>query len=394
MTNYTYLIIGGGMTAAAAVDGIREVDSTGSIGLISAEQDSPYDRPPLTKGLWKGKSLDSIWWDAKKSDVTTHLGRVVREVVPGQKRVLCEDGAAFAYDKLLLATGGTPRRLPFGEDHIIYFWTLPDYHRLRALTETGQRFAVIGGGFIGSEIAAALTMNGKQVVMIFPDSDISARVFPPPLARYVTDLYRNKGIDVLTGQQPIGVERRDGRYGLTTNTKRETVVDGVIAGIGIEPNVDLAKAIGLEIEDGIIVDELLRTSRADIYAAGDAVSFYNLALETRVRVEHEDNANSMGRLAGRNMAGKSEPYHHLPFFYSDLFDLGYEAVGQTDSRLETFADWRRPNEEGVIYYLKDSRVRGVLLWNVWEQIDAARRLIAEPGPFNAENLKGRIAAEA
>lgn len=394
MTNYTYLIIGGGMTAAAAVDGIREVDSTGSIGLISAEQDSPYDRPPLTKGLWKGKSLDSIWWDAKKSDVTTHLGRVVREVVPGQKRVLCEDGAAFAYDKLLLATGGTPRRLPFGEDHIIYFRTLPDYHRLRALTETGQRFAVIGGGFIGSEIAAALTMNGKQVVMIFPDSDISARVFPQPLARYVTDLYRNKGIDVLTGQQPIGVERRDGRYGLTTNTKREIVVDGVIAGIGTGPNVDLAGAIGLEIEDGIIVDELLRTSRADIYAAGDAVSFYNPALETRVRVEHEDNANSMGRLAGRNMAGKSEPYHHLPFFYSDLFDLGYEAVGQTDTRLETFADWKRPNEEGVIYYLKDGRVRGVLLWNVWEQIDAARRLIAEPGPFNAENLKGRIAAEA
>jgi 3-phenylpropionate/trans-cinnamate dioxygenase ferredoxin reductase subunit len=137
----------------------------------------------------------------------------------------------------------------------------------------------------------------------------------------------------------------------------------------------------------------LRTSRPDIYAAGDAVSFYNPALGTHLRVEHEDNANSMGRLVGRNMAGKSEPYHHLPFFYSDLFDLGYEAVGQTDSRLVTFADWKRPNEEGVIYYLKNDRVRGVLLWNVWEQVEAARRLIAEPGPFNAENLKGRIAAK-
>lgn len=394
MTNYTYLIIGGGMTAAAAVDGIREVDSTGSIGLISAEQDSPYDRPPLTKGLWKGKPLDSVWWDTKKNELTMHLGRVVREVVADQKRILCEDGTAFAYEKLLLATGGMPRRLPFGGDHIIYFRTLPDYHRLRALTETGQRFAVIGGGFIGSEIAASLAMNGKQVVMIFPDSDIGTRVFPPPLARFVTDFYRHKGIEVLTGQQPIGVERRDGRYVVTTSIKREIVVDGVIAGIGIEPNVDLAKAIGLELEDGIIVDELLRTSRPDIYAAGDAGSFYNPSLGTRVRVEHEDNANSMGRLAGRNMAGKSEPYHHLPFFYSDLFDLGYEAVGQTDSRLETFADWKRPNEEGVIYYLKDGRVRGVLLWNVWEQVDAARRLIAEPGLFNAENLKGRIAAEA
>ena len=141
-------------------------------------------------------------------------------------------------------------------------------------------------------------MNGKEVVMIFPDSDISARVFPPPLARFVSDFYRNKGIEVLTGQQPIGVEPRDGRYVIRTDAKREMIVDGVIAGIGIEPNVDLARVIGLKIEDGIIVDELLRTNHPDIYAAGDAVSFYNPALETRLRVEHEDNANSMGRLAG------------------------------------------------------------------------------------------------
>ncbi len=392
MTHYRYLIIGGGMTSAAAVDGIREVDSTGTIGLISAEQDAPYDRPPLTKGLWKGKSLDSIWRDTKERGVTMHLGRVAREIMPEKKHVRCDNEEVFTYERLLLATGGTPRRLPFGGDDIIYFRTLPDYRRLRALTETGQRFVVIGGGFIGSEIAAALTLNGKEVVMIFPDSDISVRIFPPPLARFVSDFYRNKGIEVLTGQQPIGVERRDGRYVLMTSTKQEIVVDGIIAGIGIEPNVDLARAIGLEIEDGIIVDELLRTNHPDIYAAGDAVSFYNPALETRLRVEHEDNANSMGRLAGRNMAGKSEPYHHLPFFYSDLFDLGYEAVGQTDSRLETFVEWTKPNKEGVIYYLKNGRVRGVLLWNVWEQIDAARRLIAEPGPFNAANLKGRLTA--
>ena len=393
MKGYTYLIIGGGMTAAAAVDGIGEVDTTGSIGLISAEQDSPYDRPPLTKGLWKGKSLDSIWRDTKKRGVTTHLGQVVREVVADQKHVLCEDGTAFTYEKLLLATGGMPRRLPFGGDHIIYYRTLSDYRRLRSLTETGRRFAVIGGGFIGSEIAAALSMNGKEVVMIFPDSDIGARIFPLPLAQFVSDFYRNKGVEVLAGQQPIGVERQDGRYVLTTSANQDIIVDGLIAGIGIEPNVGLARSIGLKIEDGIIVDELLRTSRPDIYAAGDAVSFYNPALGTHLRVEHEDNANSMGRLVGRNMAGKSEPYHHLPFFYSDLFDLGYEAVGQTDSRLVTFADWKRPNEEGVIYYLKNGRVRGVLLWNVWEQVEAARRLIAEPGPFNAENLKGRIAAK-
>lgn len=121
---------------------------------------------------------------------------------------------------------------------------------------------------------------------------------------------------------------------------------------------------------------------------------YNATLGKRLRVEHEDNSNTMGHAAGRNMAGASEQYQHLPFFYSDMFDLGYEAVGELDSRLETFADWKRPNEEGVIYYLQNERVRGVLLWNVWERVEAARRLIAEPGPFSAANLRGRLPVKA
>jgi NADPH-dependent 2,4-dienoyl-CoA reductase/sulfur reductase-like enzyme len=148
------------------------------------------------------------------------------------------------------------------------------------------------------------------------------------------------------------------------------------------------------VENGIVVDDFLRTSAPDVYAAGDVANFANPALGHRLRVEHEDNANTMGSLAGRGMAGAPEPYQHLPFFYSDLFDLGYEAVGETDSRLATVADWREPHREGVIYYLRDGRVRGVLLWNTWGQVDAARRLIAEPGPFHAEELRGRLPAAA
>jgi NADPH-dependent 2,4-dienoyl-CoA reductase/sulfur reductase-like enzyme len=138
------------------------------------------------------------------------------------------------------------------------------------------------------------------------------------------------------------------------------------------------------------VDEFLRTSNKNIYAAGDVATFFNPSLRKQIRVEHEDNANTMGRLAGRNMAGKNDPYHHLPFFYSDMFELGYEAVGELDSRLEIFSDWKRPFEEGVVYYLKNDRVRGVLLWNVWKQVDAARELIANPGPLKPSNLKGRL----
>jgi 3-phenylpropionate/trans-cinnamate dioxygenase ferredoxin reductase component len=398
MPNYTYLIVGGGMTAAAAVQGIREVDPGGPIGLLSAEGHPPYDRPPLSKKLWKGKPLESIWRHTdERPGVTLHLGRTARHLDLQNKRVTDEQGSVYGYDKLLLATGGTPRRLPFGGEEIIYFRTLDDYQRLRDLTRQGRRFAVIGGGFIGSEVAAALAMNGKEVVMAFPEEGIGRRTFPSDLAQFLNDFYRQKGVEVLAEELVAGLETRGSRHVLTVRNaqgqgEREIEADGVVAGIGIQPNVELARAAGLEVEDGIRVDASLRTSHPDVYAAGDVANFYNPALDKRLRVEHEDNANTMGRLAGQAMAGRAVAYDHLPFFYSDLFELGYEAVGEVDSRLETVADWKEPHRKGVVYYLRDGRVRGVLLWNVWEQVDAARKLIAEPGPFRPENLKGRLPA--
>ena len=394
MTNYHYLIVGGGMTAAAAVEGIREVDASGAIGIISLEQDPPYDRPPLSKGLWKDKPLESVWRKLDQRGVTMHLGRNAREILVSRKCVIDDRGDFFGYKKLLLATGGKPRKLPFGDDDVIYYRTLSDYRRLRALTEKGRKFAVIGGGFIGAEIAASLAANGKKVVMIFPGKGIGARIFPEPLSSFVSDYYQRKGVELVAGQKIVGLERRGKQHILTTGSDEKIVVDGVVVGIGLEPNVELAQSIGLPVEDGIVVDDFLRTNQADIYAAGDVAAAYNWTLGKRVRVEHEDNANSMGRVVGRNMAGRQEQYGHLPFFYSDMFELGYEAVGELDSRLETYADWRRPNEEGVIYYLKNGRVRGVLLWNVWEQVEAARQLIAEPGPFSTRSLTGRLPVKA
>ncbi len=387
------------MTADAAVHGIREVDHGGSIGLLSAERHLPYDRPPLSKKLWKGKPLESIWRQTERQGVSVHLGRTARHLDLQNRRVTDDQGATYGYGKLLLATGGTPRRLPFGGEQIIYFRTLDDYERLRALTAAGagQHFAVIGGGFIGSEIAAALAMNGKKVVMAFPEAGIGSRMFPPDLARFLNDFYQQKGVEVLAGHLVDGMDARGGRAVLKVRNAqgqgaREVEADGIVAGIGIQPNVELAQAAGLVVENGIRVDAFLRTSHPDIYAAGDVANFYNPALDKRLRVEHEDNANTMGRLAGQAMAGRTVTYDHLPFFYSDLFDLGYEAVGEVDSRLETVADWKEPYREGVVYYLRDGRVRGVLLWNIWEQVEAARSLIAEPGPFRPENLKGRLPA--
>lgn len=393
MAENTYLIVGGGMTADAAIRGIREADATGTIGVIGAESDPPYNRPPLSKGLWKGDPETSIWRPPAPAGVTFHLGRRAVGLDAQAKRVTDDQGTSYAFSKLLLATGGAPRRLPLEAEDIIYFRTLADYRRLRALTREPRRFGVLGGGFIGTEIAAALRMQGCDVVMLVPESGLCARVFPD-LSAFVSDYYRQKGIEVRTGEGVGGLDRGGDRTVLRTTGQHSITVDTVVAGLGIQPSVELAQQAGLRVENGIVVDENCRTSHPAVYAAGDVASFHNPALGARIRVEHEDNANAMGAATGRNMAGQATPYHHLPFFYSDMFELGYEAVGELDARLETVSDWKEPFREGVVYYLKGGRVRGALLWNTWGQVDAARALIAEPGPFRANDLKGRIPAKS
>jgi 3-phenylpropionate/trans-cinnamate dioxygenase ferredoxin reductase component len=390
MQHYKYLIIGAGMTADAAIQAIREADPNGTIGLIGKEPHPPYDRPPLSKKLWKGKPLEIIWRETEKYGVEIHAGKEIMAIDPAGKSAEDNEGTTYTWEKLLLATGGTTRRLPFGGDDVIYFRTLDDYQRLRGLTGEGKKIAVIGAGFIGTEIAAALAMNGIETVMIFTGEDLCERIFPRDMAQYLSDYYRKKGVHLLNGQTVTGLERHGGSLTVTTSGNETITVDGVVAGLGILPNVELARAAGLEVGNGIVVDEFLRTGNPDIFAAGDVALFYNPALAKRMRVEHEDNANAMGLTAGRNMAGGRQPYHHLPFFYSDMFELGYEAVGEIDARLETFSDWQTPYRKGVVYYLSEGRVRGVLLRNVWEQVEAARRLIAAPGPFRPEDLRGRL----
>jgi NADPH-dependent 2,4-dienoyl-CoA reductase/sulfur reductase-like enzyme len=391
MHAYDYLVIGGGMTADAAAHGIREVDTTGSIGIISNEEDAPYSRPPLSKALWKGEPERSVWKGTESIGVTLHLERSATTLDAAARKVTDDKGDQYQYRSLLLATGATPRHFTFPDDGVVYYRTLRDYRRLRALADKESRFVVIGGGFIGSEIAAALRMNERDVVMIIPESGISARVFPADLARFLVDYYRQKGVDVHTDATVSGMDTASGKTTVRTSA-RSFVGDSVVAGIGVVPNVVLASQAGIETKDGIPVDDRLRTSRDGVYAAGDVASFMNTALGVRQRVEHEDNALTMGKAAGRSMAGDATRYHHTPFFYSDLFDLGYEAVGVLDSRLETFADWKDPFREGVVYYLGDGRVRGVLLWNTWGQVDAARALIEEPRPVKPESLRGRLPA--
>ncbi len=390
MKHYRYLIIGGGLTGDAAVKGIRELDEEGSIGMISLEPDPPYSRPPLSKGLWKGRPVEKIWRNTQDKGAELHLGHKVIKLDPQGKSIQDEEGHEYSFDKLLLATGGTPNQLPFGKDKIIYYRNFQDYQRLRALSENKESFLVIGGGFIGSEIAAALRMVGKEVTMVFPEDAISANVFPQDLSQYINNYYREQGVKIVSGDTVTSIEDTGDHLSVHTKNGKFFEVDGVVAGIGVHPNVELAQQAGLKVENGIVVDEHLMTTAPDIYAAGDVANFYHTALGKRKRVEHEDNAIQMGKLAGRNMAGANESYTHAPMFYSDLFKLGYEAVGELNSKLEMVADWKEQYKKGVVYYLEDGRVRGVLLWNVWDTVPAASELLAEPGPFTSTGLIGKL----
>jgi 3-phenylpropionate/trans-cinnamate dioxygenase ferredoxin reductase component len=392
MRTTRYLIAGGGMTADAACKGIRDFDPNGTITVVAEEAHPPYARPPLSKALWKGDEESTIWRGTADLGVEVWLGRTIVALDLEARRATDDAGKTYAYERLLLATGGGPRRLPFGGDEVIYFRTLDDYRRLRALADEGARFLVIGGGFIGSEIAAALASNGRSVTMVFPEPGIGARIFPAELSAFVTDYYRAQGVEVLAGASVTAIERVGDRVRVATGDGRTLEADAAVAGLGIAPRVELAADAGLTVDDGIVVDDRGRVDGHErVFAAGDVARFPEVALGGARRVEHEDHAKSHGRRVGANMAGADEPYDHLPFFYSDLFDLGYEAVGELDSRLQTTADLTELGGEGTVHYLDDEgRPRGVLLWNRFGHVDAARDLIRAGEPVEPGALLERV----
>jgi NADPH-dependent 2,4-dienoyl-CoA reductase/sulfur reductase-like enzyme len=388
MRSYRYLIVGGGMTADAACKGIREQDADGTIGLVGDDPHPPYKRPPLTKGLWTGSCEDSIWCRTEDARVDLQLGRRIVAVDVEQRRATDDRGDEYAYERLLLATGGRPRTFAANAVDVVYFRTLDDYHRVRERAAAGASFVVIGGGFIGSELAASVTATGCKVTMVFPEPGIGWRLFPGDLAAVVTDEYRSRGVELFAGETVEAIDRTASGARVTLGQGRTIEADCIVAGLGIEPNVELANAVGLPVDNGIVVDQYGRAGgRDDVFAAGDAASFPVAALGAQMRVEHEDHAKSHGRLVGANMTGAREPYEHLPFFYSDLFDFGYEAVGAIDSRMQTVAHWIDPGKKGVVAYLNDAgQPRGFLLWGIFGRVDAARDLIRAGGSIGDDTL--------
>ncbi|WIE54980.1 FAD/NAD(P)-binding oxidoreductase [Curtobacterium sp. MCBD17_003] len=393
MTDHRYLVIGGGMVADAAAKGIREIDEQGSIGILSTDVDTPYARPALSKKLWTDPDFSWDKVDLHTADATgaeIHLRTTVVAIDRTAKSVTTDDGQRFGYERLLIATGGTPTPLPIEhDDRVIDYRSAEDYRRLRGFADQHAHVIVVGGSYIGTELAAALVQNGATVTLVHPDDVLGGSMFPADLAAAFERRYRDAGVDLVGGRKVTDGRGTDDGVIVTLDDGRELRADAVVSGLGITPNVDLARDAGLPVDDGVVVSATLVTEDPDVFAAGDVAEYPDLVLGRR-RVEHVDNAQEQGRQAGRNLAGADEPYTHTPYYYSNVFDIGYEAVGRVQATLRTVEEWAAPLEQGVVYYLDGDVTRGVLLWNVQGQRDAARQVLAEAEALTPDMLPGRI----
>jgi len=379
--DYDYLIIGGGMAADTAAKGIRERDSDGTIGILGEESNAPFPRPALSKKLWTDDDFsedDAALDTADETGAELHLGARADTIDREAKVVTTSTGDSYGYDKLLIATGGHPRQIPSlpPSDRVIYYRTLAHYHRLRATVADHPHVAVVGGGYIGTEIAAALVQNGSTVTLIHPDDVLGSHTFPKVIADEVDAMFADAGVELHAGAKVEGGTSTGHGVTLDLSDGTRVTADYVVIGLGIEPAGVLARRSGLETssDGGIVVDEHLTTSDPSVLAAGDVAEYPDRILGRR-RVEHVDNANEMGAAAGRILAGSDETYDHTPYFYSDLFDAWYEAVGTLDAGLETVVV-EKADGGRIVYYVGDDEVVGVLLWKFADGLDAAREVLA------------------
>ena len=332
----TFVIVGGGLAGAKAAETLREEGFDGRVVLLSDEPEPPYERPPLSKGYLLGNDdrdtafvHPAPWYG--EHDIELRLGTRVTALDPGAHEVELDGGERLGYTKLLLATGSEPRRLDLpGADleDVRYLRNLPDSDHLRDVLDEGHRVAIIGGGWIGLEVAAAARTHGADVTLIeIADLPLQA-VLGDDIARVFADLHREHGVDLWLGTGVREIVGDNGRVvAVVTSDGDEIMADTVVVGIGIAPRTELAAAAGLTIENGVAVDAGFRTSDPDIYAAGDVAAIENPLVGTRVRVEHWANALDGGPAAARSMLGKDVSWDKPPYFFTDQYDLGMEYTG-------------------------------------------------------------------
>uniref|UniRef100_A0A2M3Z799 Putative programmed cell death protein n=1 Tax=Anopheles braziliensis TaxID=58242 RepID=A0A2M3Z799_9DIPT len=474
-----YLLIGGGTASIAAFRAIRVHDAKAKVLMITNELEMPYMRPPLSKELWYNpvhtEPLKFRQWnggersiyyeppdyyleplklnEAANGGVAVARGYEVQRLDVVNRRAILTDGTEIEYDKCLIATGARPKNLPIFESaplavrqRVTLFKSVHDFEQLSGRLSDGCQVAIIGGGFLGSELACALSKSEQtrqkkiEVYQLFHEGGNMAKILPEYLSSWTTERLREEGVKVWPKTQVKAVDMQGEKVRLTLVDDSVLLVDQVIVAVGSEPNTNLAKTSGLEVDPtngGFLVDAELR-ARSNVYVAGDAACFYDTKLGRR-RVEHHDHAIVSGRLAGENMVGKNNPYTHQSMFWSDLGPrISYEAIGLIDSSLPTVAVFakrsaeelarsiagasdseklqaanaigdgpkkeqavpvpattkdKEPSEDfdkGVIFYLRDKKVVGMVLWNVFNRMGTARKILDQHTEYDDLNEVAKL----
>ncbi|HEU5042811.1 MAG TPA: FAD-dependent oxidoreductase [Nocardioidaceae bacterium] len=384
----TFVIVGGGLAAAKAVETLRERGFEGHLVLYGEEHHLPYERPPLSKGYLLGNDpLDSAfvhppeWFDANGVDL--RLGTAVTELDLRGHTVRAGD-ESVDYDRLLVATGARPRHLAMADDSgapVAYLRTIEDSQRLRAAFTEGARIVIVGGGWIGLEAAAAARNAGSEVTVLETLELPLLRVLGPEVARIFADLHRSHGVDLRTSIGLAGIEKQGDRAVVRLEDGTSLDADLVVVGVGVTPNVELAERAGLKTDNGVLVDEHLRSSDPEVFAAGDVANATHPVLGRPVRVEHWDNAIEQGRAAARSMLGEDVSYDRMPYFFTDQYDLGMEYVGHVgpDGYDEVVL---RGDPSGAFsaFWLGGGRVLAGMHVNDWDAIDPIRTIVGSSVP--------------
>lgn len=451
-----YLLIGAGSASFNAYRAIRTVDPTAKVLVIGEEAYHPYMRPPLSKEVWFDKKTDvaetlsftqwdgnsrSLFYeptsfyftvkevlDNKNGGIAIIRGKKVVKVDPVHQAVYLDKGEKISYNKCLIATGSKPKNIPIFENadksikkHITLFKTIQDFKKLDKVCKKSDSIVIVGGGFLGSELACGLARKGAsssfKVTQVFPETGNMGKVLPEYLSIWASKKLASEGVEVIPEVEVKGVSKQGNKIELQLSNNQTISADHVIVAVGSDPNTDFAKVSGLEVDPqhgGFVVNTEME-ARKNLWVAGDASCFYDVNLGRR-RVEHHDHAVVSGRLAGENMAGNAKPYWHQSMFWSDLGpDIGFEAIGIIDSSLPTIGIFTKPNEtdtdeekdksetnqesaskskletdsvfrspksadnysKGILFYVRDDVIVGIVLWNVFGKMPIARQVINE-----------------
>jgi NADPH-dependent 2,4-dienoyl-CoA reductase/sulfur reductase-like enzyme len=383
MNKPKYIILGGGMVAGyAAKELVERGLKPGELTIVSADSTVPYERPPLSKGFLSGKDsvsgilINSSDWYREHS-IDLKLNTVVEKVDVSARLVRMSSGEELGFETLLIATGAQPRKLHGpgkGLDGIFYLRLLSDAERIRAAASGAKRAVVIGGGFIGMEVAAVLAQKNIETTLVIREDRVWSRVFSPELSDFFEHYYSTRGVRIAKHASVAALNGKESVHSVKLGDGKKIPCDLVVAGIGVTAVIRPVQGSGLDIDNGILVNEFLETNHKQIYAAGDVANYPDPIFEKRRRVEHWDNAVSQAQYWARSVTGDPQPFVHVPYFFSDVFDLSYELWGDSAGATEAVIRGDLHSSSFSVWWLVGSRVVSAFIMN---RPDEERQLAPE-----------------